>query len=172
MKNSNYLINSEGGFNQYSVLNIYDINDLIIFLNFLIWIYQKMNNVAIVGFGYWGPNIARNFYNHPTCELKYICDLNDNNLKRAEELYPDIESTPDFDKIINDDSINIVAIVTPVSTHFELAMRVLKSKNIIYFRKPMVQSSKEADTLISLAKSNNLVGVVDHTFLFYRSEKN
>ena len=130
-----------------------------------------MNNVAIVGFGYWGPNIARNFYNHPTCELKYICDLNDNNLKRAEELYPDIESTPDFDKIINDDSINIVAIVTPVSTHFELAMRVLKSKKHLFLEKPMVQSSKEADTLISLAKSNNLVGVVDHTFLFTGSVK-
>jgi predicted dehydrogenase len=130
-----------------------------------------MYNVAVVGYGYWGPNIVRNFNHHPSCEVKYICDLNDNNLKRARELYSDIEIISEFDKIINDNSINIVAIVTPVSTHFELAFRVLKSNKHLFIEKPMVQSSKEADILINIANDNNLVGVVDHTFLFTGSVK-
>ena len=130
-----------------------------------------MNRVAVVGFGYWGPNIVRNFYNHPNCEVKYICDLSADNLRRAQEIYSDIEVTSDFNKIINDNSINIVAIITPVSTHFKLAVRVLESKKHLFIEKPMVQSSKEADILIALAKHNNLVGVVDHTFLFTGSVK-
>ena len=70
-----------------------------------------MNKVAIVGYGYWGPNIVRNFVQHPDCEVQVICDLNKNNLKRAKELYPDIEVTQNFSEVIGDESINIVAVV-------------------------------------------------------------
>ena len=83
-----------------------------------------MNNVAIVGFGYWGLIIARNFYNHPTCELKYICDLNDNNLKRAEDYSILLNLILIIDLYIKMMSINIVALYT-VSTHFELAMHII-----------------------------------------------
>ena len=99
-----------------------------------------MNKVAVIGYGYWGPNIVRNFDNHPDCVVRYICDLDDNNLKRAGKEYSGIELTSDFDKIINDSSISIVAIVTPVSTHFELAKRVLKAKKHLFIEKPMVKN--------------------------------
>ena len=130
-----------------------------------------MNKVAVVGYGYWGPNIVRNFYNHPDCEVSYICDLDNDNLNRAKNDFSNPELITDFSKIIDDNSIDIVAIVTPVSTHYELAKEVLKAKKHLFIEKPLVQSVSQADELIKLAKKNNLVAVVDHTFLFTGSVK-
>ena len=125
-----------------------------------------MHNVAVIGYGYWGPNIVRNFSNHPECEVKYICDLGEDARKRAFLQYPNIEIINNPDIIFTDKEVDIVAIVTPVSTHYLLAKKALEAGKNIFVEKPMVETVKQADDLIKLAKSNNLIGVVDHTFLF------
>jgi predicted dehydrogenase len=125
-----------------------------------------MYNIAIIGFGYWGPNIVRNFNNHSECEVKYICDLGAEARKRASLQYPDIEIIADPEIIFLDKSVDIVAIVTPVSTHYSLAKQALEAEKHIFVEKPMVETVEQADELISIAKKNNLIGVVDHTFLF------
>jgi len=125
-----------------------------------------MYNIAIIGFGYWGPNIVRNFSNHPECEVKYICDLDGNARKRAASQYPNIEITDNPDIIFADNEINIIAIVTPVSTHYLLAKKALETGKHILIEKPMVETVAQADKLIQIAKEKNLIGVVDHTFLF------
>lgn len=125
-----------------------------------------MHNIAIIGFGYWGPNIVRNFSNHPECEVKYICDLDGDARERAASNYPNIEIIDDPNIIFSDNEIDIVAIVTPVSTHYSLAKSALEAGKHIFLEKPMVETISQAEILINLAKDNNLVGVVDHTFLF------
>ena len=125
-----------------------------------------MHNIAIIGFGYWGPNIVRNFSNHPECEVKYICDLDSNARKRAANQYPNIEITDNTDIIFADNEIDIVSIVTPVSTHYPLAKKALGAGKHIFLEKPMVETVAQADDLIRIAKEKNLIGVVDHTFLF------
>ena len=125
-----------------------------------------MYNVGVIGFGYWGPNIVRNFIQNKDCNVKYICDKNQNSLDRAKNLYPTINIISDSEEIFQDNKIDIVCIVTPVKNHFKLAKRALESGKHIFLEKPMVQSIEEADILIELAKNNSLVCAVDHTFLF------
>ncbi len=125
-----------------------------------------MYSIAVIGFGYWGPNIVRNFYNHPECEIKYICDLDENARKRAAEQYSSVEIISDPDVIFSDNKVDIVAIVTPVSMHHSLAKKSLEAGKHIFLEKPMVETVTQADDLIRIAKKKNLVGAVDHTFLF------
>ena len=125
-----------------------------------------MYRIGIIGFGYWGPNIVRNFNNHPECRIKYISDLDENARKRAAEQYPDVEVISDSSIIFNDVTVDIVAIVTPVSTHYSLAMQSLDAGKHIFLEKPMVENIEQADDLIRTAKTKNLLGSVDHTFLF------
>ena len=125
-----------------------------------------MKNVAVIGYGYWGPNVVRNFNNHAECEVVYICDLDQGRRRRAKRDYSFIEITSNFQKVVNDESVDIVAIVTPVSTHFELAKSVLTAKKHLFIEKPMVQTVAQANELINICNKNNLIGVVDHTFLF------
>ena len=125
-----------------------------------------MYNIAVIGFGYWGPNIVRNFSNHPECKVKYICDLDGDARERAASNYPNIEIIDDPNIIFTDSEIDIVAIVTPVSMHYQLAKNALKAGKHIFLEKPMVETLSQADDLIRIAKEKNLIGVVDHTFLF------
>jgi predicted dehydrogenase len=125
-----------------------------------------MYKVAIIGFGYWGPNIVRNFSNHPDCEVKYICDFSKDARNRAKMLYSDVDIIDNPNNIFSDESIDIVAIVTPVSTHYDLAIKTLNSGKHVFIEKPMVETVAQADDLIRISREKNLVGVVDHTFLF------
>jgi len=125
-----------------------------------------MHTIAIIGFGYWGPNIVRNFYNHPECEIKYICDLDENSRRRAAEQYSSVEIISDPDVIFSDNKVDIVAIVTPVSMHYSLAKKSLEGGKHIFLEKPMVETVTQADDLIRIAKKKNLVCAIDHTFLF------
>jgi predicted dehydrogenase len=122
--------------------------------------------IAVIGFGYWGPNIVRNFLMHPECKVKYICDLGDNARQRAASQFPNIDIIDDPNVIFADNDINIVAIVTPVSTHYSLAKQALEAGKHIFLEKPMLETVEQADELIEIAKDKNLIGVVDHTFLF------
>ncbi len=125
-----------------------------------------MLNIAIVGCGYWGPNIIRNFNALKDCQVKVICDLDQDRLKHLEALYPGVETTTEFDAIVNDAEIDAVAIATPVHLHYEMARKSLEAGKHILIEKPMASSVDECVKLKELAEQNNLTLMVGHTFLY------
>jgi predicted dehydrogenase len=125
-----------------------------------------MINIGIIGYGYWGPNVARNFYGLPGSNLVSVCDLDENRLIVAKAAFPGLETSSDLMELIKDDGIQAVAIVTPVSTHFELAKACLERGKHIFVEKPFTASVRQAEELIDLARRKGLIIMVDHTFLF------
>jgi len=125
-----------------------------------------MLKIGIIGYGYWGPNIVRNFVTNENVEVAVVCDLDSMALKRAKKLYPFIKLTVDTNEILENKNIDVVAIVTPVYTHFELAKKALENGKHLFIEKPFTSSVSEAEKLIELAERKNLVVMVDHTFLF------
>lgn len=124
-------------------------------------------NVAVVGYGYWGPNLVRNFSWNENCVVKYVCDLSEDRLKKVRPMFPNVENiTTNFDDVLNDSSVTAVAIATPVNTHYILAKKALEAGKHVLLEKPMTDKSSDAKELIEIAKKNNLVLMVDHTFLF------
>lgn len=121
-------------------------------------------NVSVVGCGYWGPNLIRNFSQIPYCNMKICCDLGLEKLKRMKTLYPSIEITDNIDTILNDPSIDAVAIATPVYTHFKLGSKCLEHDKHILIEKPMASSSDECIQLLKLAEQHNKRLMVGHTF--------
>lgn len=125
-----------------------------------------MVKMAAVGCGYWGPNLIRNFNNHPDVELVKICDQDQTRLEYMGRLYPQAETVTDADAIMNDDSIDAVVVATPVSTHFDLGRRTLESGKHLFIEKPMAASADECRRLNEIAERNGLQIMVGHTFLF------
>jgi predicted dehydrogenase len=125
-----------------------------------------MLKCAILGFGYWGPNLVRNFNSVADCKVKYVCDFREERLSLVNKQYQNIITTKDFDEVLNDTEVDAVIIATPVFTHFELAKKaLLKGKNVL-LEKPMTSTSKEAYELFELAQKVNKLIMVDHTFLY------
>jgi predicted dehydrogenase len=122
--------------------------------------------VGVIGYGYWGPNIVRNFSALDRCEVISVCDRNVKALKRAQKTYPAVHLTTDFIEVLASPEIDAVAIVTPVWTHFELAKKALENGKHIFVEKPFTSTSSQATQLIELASRKNLRIMVDHTFLF------
>jgi len=125
-----------------------------------------MIRVGVIGYGYWGPNIVRNFQGLESTQVAMICDKNPGSLLRAKRAYPSIDVTSDSVDIIRSSRIDAVAIVTPVWTHFELAKCALLNGKHVFVEKPFTSDSAEAEELIELAAKKNLSIMVDHTFLF------
>lgn len=125
-----------------------------------------MIKLGIIGYGYWGPNIARNFNACQGTELISICDINEKRLNFAKSTYPFIKTFTDPKNLIFSEDINAVAIVTPVFTHYELAKLALESGKNIFVEKPFTSKVAQAEELINLANKKNLMTMVDHTFLF------
>ena len=123
-------------------------------------------NIGVIGYGYWGPNIVRNFNSVEGAKVLSICDLNQNLLERAEKVHPSIEITSNCDDIISSKDIDAVAVITPVSTHFELAKRALENGKHVFVEKPFTTTVAQAEELIELATKKHLTIMVDHTFLF------
>ena len=119
--------------------------------------------VALVGCGYWGPNLARNFHQLPDAELVACCDLDLETLRQMEALYP-ARVTSDFDAILSDPEIEAVALATPAGTHYELARQLLLAGKHLLVEKPLTTSSAEAEELISLARQKERVLMVGHVF--------
>ncbi len=130
-----------------------------------------MINVGVVGIGYWGPNIIRNFYSHPETHVKMCCDLKDERLQFVEKTYPAIETTNEYKDVLKNTEIDLIAICTPVFTHYELAREALKAGKHVLIEKPMTSTSAQAEELINLAEQKNRKIFVDHTFLFTGSVK-
>jgi predicted dehydrogenase len=122
--------------------------------------------VGVIGYGYWGPNLARNFAEIPGAELVAVCDLDADRLTRAELRHPGIDVTTDAQALISRPDIDAVAIATPVSTHFPLAHAALLSGKHVLVEKPLAASADDAARLIDEAARRRLVLLVDHTFVY------
>ncbi|MBU0728535.1 MAG: Gfo/Idh/MocA family oxidoreductase [Proteobacteria bacterium] len=125
-----------------------------------------MINIAIVGCGYWGPNIIRNFNSLKDCKVKTICDLSEERLAHMKTLYPAAETTKDYEQLINDPEIHAIAIATPVHAHFKLAEKSLNAGKHTLIEKPMAASVAECVKLKALAEKKKLTLMVGHTFLY------
>ncbi len=125
-----------------------------------------MIRVGVIGYGYWGPNIVRNFINPDLSRVVMVCDQNQAALRRAVQLYPQITVTRNSLQLITSPAVDVVAVVTPVWTHFELAKAALQNGKHIFVEKPFTATAAQAEELINIAERKNLQIMVDHTFLF------
>ena len=125
-----------------------------------------MINVGIIGYGYWGPNLVRNFAETPGATVAAVADLDPAKLAIVQRRYPAIKATADFQDLLTDPSIDAIAIATPVSTHFELGMAVLRAGKHLWLEKPMTETSLQARKLIDEAERRERVLFVDHTFIY------
>jgi predicted dehydrogenase len=127
---------------------------------------ENMINVGIIGYGYWGPNIVRNFNSVDGMRVLSICDKDERNLNRARKAYPQVTATKDSCEILRSKDIDAVAVITPVSSHFNLAKKALENGKHIFVEKPFTATVQEAEELIELAEKKKLIIMVDHTFIF------
>jgi predicted dehydrogenase len=122
--------------------------------------------VGVVGLGYWGPNLVRVLHEIPAGEVVWVCDLRREALAAVTRRFPGVRCTRDFEEMLSDDTLDAVAVVTPVATHYELAMRVLRSGKHVYIEKPLAASSEDARALVHAASERRLVLMPGHTFLY------
>jgi predicted dehydrogenase len=125
-----------------------------------------MIRVGVIGYGYWGPNIVRNLQALDSTHVEAVCDMNPNALARVRKAYPGIKTCSDPAEILTSPTVDAVAVVTPVWTHYELAKKALENGKHIFVEKPFTSNAKQAEELIDLAARKNLTIMVDHTFLF------
>ena len=125
-----------------------------------------MINIGLIGYGYWGPNLARNFNSNPNMELKSVCDFSADRLKMAGRLYPRVKLTKDTDDLFCDTKLDAIAVATPVSTHFDLAYKALSNDKHVWVEKPMTEKIEQAEALIDLASKKNKSLFVDHIFIY------
>ncbi|MBW4673044.1 MAG: Gfo/Idh/MocA family oxidoreductase [Desmonostoc geniculatum HA4340-LM1] len=125
-----------------------------------------MINIGVIGYGYWGPNLVRNFVEMPGVQVRTVSDFKPELLTKVQARYPAIQITQDCQDIFTDPKIDAVAIATPVSTHFQLALAALQAGKHVLVEKPMTTTSEQAIRLIEEAEKRNLVLMVDHTFVY------
>jgi predicted dehydrogenase len=123
-------------------------------------------NLGVIGYGYWGPNIVRNFFGTSDCTVKMVADGRPERLAALARVFPSIRGVKDGGEIINSNEIDAVVVATPVFTHFNLARKALQAGKNVLIEKPMTSSVKEADELIELAAGKGLTLMADHTFLY------
>lgn len=127
---------------------------------------REIINVGIVGYGYWGPNLVRNFFAADNCAVKAVADARPERLQQLHRVFPSIKGLADADALIFDPDIDAVIIATPVFSHFTLAKKALLAGKHVLLEKPMAASVIEAEYLINLAEQKGLLLMVDHTFLY------
>jgi len=127
---------------------------------------SKEIKVGVVGCGYWGPNLVRNFRSLPGCRLNTMCDLSAERLEHLKGLYPEVKGEMDYDKMLNDGSVDAVAVATSVKTHFSIAKAALEAGKHTFIEKPMAASAAQCEELIEVAQQNGLLLMVGHTFLY------
>ncbi len=123
-----------------------------------------MITISIIGCGYWGPNLIRNYYQLPNCNMLICCDLDQKKLDRMKTLFPRILTTNDVRAVLHNQEIDAVGIATPVFTHYELAKEALLHEKHVFVEKPLCHSSDACRELISLAEEEGKILMVGHTF--------
>jgi len=125
-----------------------------------------MIKIAVIGYGYWGPNLVRNFNGCGAAEVVAVSDLREERLQQVSATYPSIKTVSDYRELLKDPAIDAVAIATPVSTHYELALQALMAGKHVLLEKPFTSTSVQASHLIEEADRRGLTLMVDHTFLY------
>jgi predicted dehydrogenase len=125
-----------------------------------------MVKIGVIGYGYWGPNLVRNFAETNGAAMAAVADLDPKKLELVRKRYPTVHTTTSFQELLNDPNIDAIAVATPVNTHFELGMAVLKAGKHLWLEKPMTETSLQARQLVEEAAKRNLVLMVDHTFVY------
>lgn len=123
-------------------------------------------HIGVIGYGYWGPNLVRNFTEIPGAQVKTVSDLKPDLLAKVQARYPTIEVTTHYRDLLTDPKIDAIAIATPVSTHFDLALAALQAGKHVLIEKPIAATSEQAMRLIEEADRRNLILMVDHTFAY------
>ena len=126
----------------------------------------KQIKIGVVGCGYWGPNLVRNFRSLPDCKVKMICDFSEQRLAHLKSLYPEVQGTTDYRHLLNGVGLDAVVIATAVNTHYPMAKASLLAGKHTFIEKPMACSSAECEELIEIAHKKGLVLMVGHTFLY------
>lgn len=122
--------------------------------------------MGVIGYGYWGPQIVRNFSGIEGCKVVAVADKSSEALRRVRQAHQGLEVSSDVNAILSSAAVDAVAVVTPVWTHFELAKAALENGKHVFVEKPFTASAEQAEELIELAEKKNLLIMVDHTFLF------
>lgn len=123
-------------------------------------------NIGIIGYGYWGPNLLRNFMELPHARVRMVADLDPNKRELVERRYPGVRTTSDVQALLQDPEIDAIAVATPVNSHFELGMSALKAGKHLWLEKPMAETSLQARMLVNEADKRGLTLIVDHTFIY------
>jgi len=127
---------------------------------------RRKIKLGVVGLGYWGPNLVRNFSEVDNCHVAMACDSDERKLKPIKKRYPYVELTTRYEDVVDAKDIDAIAVATPVVSHYELAKRALQKGKHVLVEKPLCANVKEAEGLIKVAKSNGKILMVDHTFLY------
>src|SRR5271170_3729886 len=127
---------------------------------------EETLKIGVIGYGYWGPNVVRNFHVQEKSRVVVVCDKSPQSLRRVRQDYHDMYVTEDFKEVLNATNVDAVAVVTPVWTHYELAKAALENGKHVFVEKPFTSNTAQAEELINLAQRKNLKIMVDHTFLF------
>jgi len=122
--------------------------------------------IGVIGCGYWGPNLLRNFAENQAAELRWICDTDGARLAAMSRRYPAASNTTDYQKLLADPELDAVTAVTPVATHFKIAKEALLAGKHVLVEKPLTATAREAEELIELAARHNRTLMVDHTFVY------
>jgi predicted dehydrogenase len=125
-----------------------------------------MLRIGVIGYGYWGPNLVRNFAETPDAEVAAVADLDPAKLALVQRRFPAVRTTTHFQDLLADPSIDAIAVATPVGSHFELGMATLKAGKHLWLEKPMAETSFQARKLVDEADRRGLVLIVDHTFIY------
>ena len=123
-------------------------------------------SIGVVGCGYWGPNLIRNFKLLRKCRLKTMCDASEERLRHLRSLYPDVEGITDYCNLLKDDALDAIVVATPVKYHYPIAKASLLAGKHTFIEKPMASTSAECEELIEIAERNGLVLMIGHTFLY------
>lgn len=127
---------------------------------------QSKIKIGVVGCGYWGPNLIRNFRSLPDCQLQAVCDASVERLRHMQSLYPEAQVYTDFQTFLREGNLDAVVVATSVGLHYPMAKAALEAGKHTFVEKPMATSCAECDELIALAESKRLVLMAGHTFLF------
>jgi predicted dehydrogenase len=126
---------------------------------------MNLLNIGVIGFGYWGPNLVRNFSAVPDARVHSVADLDERRLALVKTRYPAIEVTTDFQTLLTSPDIDAVTIATPVSSHYDLTPQALVRGKHVFVEKPITEPAEQAERLVAEAEKHGFILHVDHTFI-------
>ncbi|MBY0549294.1 MAG: Gfo/Idh/MocA family oxidoreductase [Candidatus Obscuribacterales bacterium] len=128
---------------------------------------MKQIRIGVIGYGYWGPNLVRNFNDDSRADVAYVCDPQAAMLEKHRTRYKSVKFTSDLDELLLDKELDAVAIATPVDTHYSLAKAALEAGKHVLIEKPLCRTSSQGQELVNIAAERKLVLMVDHTFIYH-----